>query len=83
MYPEGSKYPYEITRRLLAKMAPVLAKLPNRVRITGHTTTADGHLSERNRLGAFRRSCQYCASGPLRVWPAFKQYLFCRRKSRF
>ncbi|AEV39300.1 chemotaxis protein MotB [Pseudovibrio sp. FO-BEG1] len=39
MYPEGSKYPYEITRRLLAKMAPVLAKLPNRVRITGHTTT--------------------------------------------
>ncbi len=39
MYPEGSKYPYEITRRLLAKMAPVLAKIPNRVRITGHTTT--------------------------------------------
>lgn len=39
MFPEGSKYPYEVTRRLLAKMAPILAKMPNRVRITGHTTT--------------------------------------------
>ncbi|NRG17297.1 flagellar motor protein MotB [Rhizobiales bacterium] len=39
MFPEGSRYPYELTRRLLAKMAPVLAKMPNRIRITGHTTT--------------------------------------------
>ncbi|OKL44005.1 flagellar motor protein MotB [Pseudovibrio exalbescens] len=39
MFPEGSKYPYEITRRLLAKMAPVLAQLPNRIRVTGHTTS--------------------------------------------
>lgn len=37
MFPEGSKYPYELTRRLLAKMAPVLMEMPNRIRITGHT----------------------------------------------
>ena len=37
MFPEGSKYPYETTRLLLAKMAPVLSKLPNRIEITGHT----------------------------------------------
>ncbi|GGF04772.1 OmpA family protein [Stappia taiwanensis] len=39
MFPEGSKYPYEITRRLLAKMAPVVARMPNRIQITGHTTS--------------------------------------------
>ncbi len=39
MFREGSKYPYETTRRLIAKMAPVLAKMPNRIEITGHTTT--------------------------------------------
>jgi len=38
MFPEGSKYPYETTRRILARMAPVLREMPNRVRITGHTT---------------------------------------------
>ncbi|WP_417678571.1 flagellar motor protein MotB [Roseibium sp.] len=38
MFREGSKYPYETTRRLLAKMAPIVARMPNRVEITGHTT---------------------------------------------
>ncbi|MBD8876794.1 flagellar motor protein MotB [Roseibium polysiphoniae] len=38
MFREGSKYPYETTRRLLAKMAPVLSQMPNRIEITGHTT---------------------------------------------
>ncbi|WP_371871523.1 OmpA/MotB family protein [Pseudovibrio japonicus] len=38
MFREGSKYPYEATRRLLAKMAPILARLPNRIHVTGHTT---------------------------------------------
>jgi len=37
MFPQGSAEPYERTRRLLAKMAPVLRKLPNRIAITGHT----------------------------------------------
>jgi chemotaxis protein MotB len=39
MFPEGSKYPYEVTRRLLARMAPVIAQMPNRIQITGHTTS--------------------------------------------
>ncbi|MCB1507458.1 MAG: flagellar motor protein MotB [Hyphomicrobiaceae bacterium] len=38
MFPEGSKYPFEATRLLLAAMAPVIAQMPNRIRITGHTT---------------------------------------------
>ena len=38
MFREGSKYPYETTRRLISKMAPVLARMPNRIEITGHTT---------------------------------------------
>lgn len=39
MFREGAKYPYETTRKLLTKMAPVLAEMPNRIQITGHTTT--------------------------------------------
>ena len=37
MFPEGSKYPFEITRRAIAAMAPILQKLPNQIRIVGHT----------------------------------------------
>jgi chemotaxis protein MotB len=37
MFPPGATQPYERTRRLLAKMAPVLKSLPNRIQITGHT----------------------------------------------
>jgi chemotaxis protein MotB len=39
MFPDGSKYPYEITRKALAAMAPLLAQMPNRIRITGHTAS--------------------------------------------
>ncbi|PTW59465.1 chemotaxis protein MotB [Breoghania corrubedonensis] len=42
MFPEGSKYPYETTRKLLAKMAPVLMEMPNRIKITGHTMSGSG-----------------------------------------
>jgi len=45
MFPEGSKYPYEITRRLLAKMAPVIARMPNRIQITGHTTSGGAAIN--------------------------------------
>jgi len=41
MFPEGSKYPYEAARRLLAKMAPVVRSMPNRVKVTGHTTAGN------------------------------------------
>ncbi len=37
MFPEGAKQPYEFTRAILAKLAGPLAKLPHRIRITGHT----------------------------------------------
>lgn len=44
MFPEGSRYPYQTTRRLLAKMAPVLRAMPNRVKITGHTTSSQSSI---------------------------------------
>ncbi len=37
MFKPGSKQPLNRTKRLLAKIAPVLQKLPNRIQITGHT----------------------------------------------
>ncbi|MFV2093679.1 MAG: flagellar motor protein MotB [Hyphomicrobiales bacterium] len=37
MFPTGAKDPYEWTRKILEKMGPVIASLPNRIRITGHT----------------------------------------------
>lgn len=36
MFPEGSKYPYELTRKAIAAMAPALQKLPNQIEISGH-----------------------------------------------
>lgn len=39
MFPGGSKHPYEHTRILLARMAPILRDLPNRIVITGHTSS--------------------------------------------
>ncbi|NBN65318.1 OmpA/MotB family protein [Pannonibacter tanglangensis] len=39
MFQEGSRFPYETTRRLLTRIAPVLAEMPNRIQVTGHTTT--------------------------------------------
>ena len=47
MFPEGSKYPYETVRLLLAKMAPVLRQLPNRIQITGHTAAGQSFLNPR------------------------------------
>ncbi|MEZ5840437.1 MAG: flagellar motor protein MotB [Hyphomicrobiales bacterium] len=47
MFPEGSKYPYETVRMLLAKMAPVLRQLPNRVQITGHTAAGQSFINPR------------------------------------
>ena len=44
MFPEGSKHPYERTRMALARMAPLLARMPNRISISGHTTA--GRRSE-------------------------------------
>ncbi|NRA87876.1 MAG: hypothetical protein HRU28_10900, partial [Rhizobiales bacterium] len=40
MFRSGSAQPYNRTRKLLAKMAPILSALPNRISITGHTDSA-------------------------------------------
>jgi chemotaxis protein MotB len=38
MFPEGSKAPFDRTRKLIEKLATPLRALPNRVSITGHTS---------------------------------------------
>ena len=40
MFPDGSKEPYERTRKLIQKIAPALKAMPYRVSITGHTATS-------------------------------------------
>lgn len=40
MFAEGSKEPYERTRKLIQKLAPALKAMPYRVSITGHTATS-------------------------------------------
>ena len=54
MFPEGSKYPYEMTRKAIAAMAPSLEKLPNRIRISGHT--ASGGTYDNPRYGPWELS---------------------------
>lgn len=40
MFREGSVDPYERTRLVLEALAPTLRRLPNRLRVTGHTSAA-------------------------------------------
>jgi chemotaxis protein MotB len=57
MFPEGSATPYEQTRVLLTKMAPILRRMPNAIRITGHTTAgpnADGGADQSWELSSSR-----------------------------
>jgi chemotaxis protein MotB len=54
MFPEGSKYPYEVTRKAIAAIAPVLQQLPNQIRISGHT--AAGARYDNPRYGAWELS---------------------------
>ena len=37
MFPEGSKYPFELTRKAIAAIGPVLQKQSNQITISGHT----------------------------------------------
>lgn len=37
MFPEGSKTPYDQTRQIVMRLGPVLARMPHRIRVTGHT----------------------------------------------
>lgn len=47
MFPEGSKYPYDVTRKAIAAMAPVLAQMPNQIRVTGHTAAGSNYPNPR------------------------------------
>lgn len=54
MFPEGSKYPNEMTRRAIAAIAPILQTLSNPVRISGHV--AAGGVYANPRYGAWELS---------------------------
>jgi len=38
MFPDGATYPYERTRLVLEAIAPVVRRMPNRIRVSGHTS---------------------------------------------
>lgn len=54
MFPDGSKEPYERTRRLIERLAIPLKQTPLRVSITGHT--AAGFVPEQGDYGAYELS---------------------------
>ncbi|KRA46170.1 flagellar motor protein MotB [Devosia sp. Root635] len=54
MFPEGSKYPNEVTRQAIAAIAPILQKLSSPVRISGHT--AAGGVYANPRYGSWELS---------------------------
>ncbi len=47
MFPEGSKYPNELTRQAIAAIAPILQKLASPVRIAGHTAAGGVYVNPR------------------------------------
>ncbi|KFL25180.1 flagellar motor protein MotB [Paradevosia shaoguanensis] len=47
MFPEGSKYPFELTRKAIAAIAPVLQQQSNQITISGHTA-AGGSFPNQN-----------------------------------
>jgi chemotaxis protein MotB len=47
MFPEGQALPYERTRKIIAALAPTLRRMPNRVRVTGHTSSIRGAARDR------------------------------------
>ena len=54
MFPDGSKEPYDRTRRLIERLAVPLKQTPLRLTITGHT--AAGFVPARSDYGAFELS---------------------------
>ena len=47
MFPEGAALPYERTRKVMAAIAPTLRRMPNRIRVTGHTSSMRGAVRDR------------------------------------
>ena len=58
MFASGSAEPNERARLLLAKIAPVLAKLPQPIAIAGHTDAAPYHGQRPDQLGTVHRARQ-------------------------
>lgn len=54
MFPDGSKQPYERTRKIIQKIAPALKAMPYRVSITGHT--ASSKIPDKPGYGAWELS---------------------------
>ena len=54
MFPEGSRYPFEYAREAIAALGPVLQKMPNQIRISGHTPSG-GNYTQPN-YGAWELS---------------------------
>src|ERR1700759_3483223 len=61
MFAEGSKVPYERTRRLIQKLAAPLKATPLRVAIAGHTSA--GYIPTRSDYGAFDLSADRANAG--------------------
>jgi chemotaxis protein MotB len=54
MFPEGSKYPYEQTRQIIKRLAPLLKVTPYRIAIVGHTSGPE--TSHRSTHGSWELS---------------------------
>src|SRR5258707_6556817 len=61
MFADGSKLPYERTRRLIQKLAAPLKATPLRISIIGHT--AAGFVPAQSRYGAFHLSADRGKAG--------------------
>lgn len=47
MFPEGSKYPLEETRKAIAAIAPILQQLSNQITISGHVAAGTSYANPR------------------------------------
>ncbi|CAN1528490.1 MotB Flagellar motor protein [Rhabdaerophilaceae bacterium] len=48
MFAEGSAWPYERMRKVISGLAPTLRRMPNRLRVTGHTGSGQGEGRDRS-----------------------------------
>ncbi len=83
MFREGSKYPYETTRRLIAKMAPgAVADAKSHRDYRSHDCRPTVHRSKLYRLGAVQRTRQCRPADPVRIRRAGQSVLLSGRQGR-
>ena len=84
MFPEGSKEPYERTRKLIQKIAGPLKDTPYRISITGHTSASrDATASGLWCVEPFGRPGQYGAPNPGGRGLSLRQHLQGGWQSRY